>query len=203
MNIPKGKLWIAILSDYFIFCNLLALFVCLKGRVERADCQNESSCLAENYKQFPLILKLGLFFQKNPASPPIPELPPLLWSSSWWTQNVQPALFCDNSLRIICHMANLSFTDTSHWNLLLICSGHLQAHFRPLSIPNYSSVFHVSGSPLDKGKTYLFVLFLFYSSLLIHSRSPWGASLPLSIRIRPPILASSIKINNITVCTPF
>lgn len=52
-------------------------------------------------------------------------------------------------------MSNLSFIDTSHWNLLLICSGHLQVHFRPLSIQNYSSVFHVSGSPLDKGKTYL------------------------------------------------
>lgn len=73
-------------SDYFIFCNLLALFVCLKGRAERADCQNESSCLAENYKQFKFILKLGGFSQKNSASPLTPELPPVLWSSSWGTQ---------------------------------------------------------------------------------------------------------------------
>lgn len=55
LNIPKGKFSIVIFSDYYIFCNLLALFVCLRGRVERADCQNESSCLAENDKQFQLI----------------------------------------------------------------------------------------------------------------------------------------------------
>lgn len=87
------------LVDYFIFSNLLALFVCLKGRVERADCQNESSCLAENYKQFQLILKLGIFFKKNPASPPTPELPSVLWSSSWGTQTLRAM----HSSRMACH----------------------------------------------------------------------------------------------------
>lgn len=64
LNIPKGKFCIVIFSDYLGFCNLLALFVCLRGRAKRADCQNESSCLADNYKLFKLILKflLSLFF---------------------------------------------------------------------------------------------------------------------------------------------
>lgn len=37
-----------LLSFQIIFCNLLALFVCLRGRFKRANCQNESSHLAEN-----------------------------------------------------------------------------------------------------------------------------------------------------------